>query len=295
LLKIITKISDFFQHATITKTVNFLNYLYTRVKQEQIPVISGYLSYVTLMSLVPLIVVMLSVMTAFPLFANIRETIETFVYANFVPTAGDIVREHLSGFVNNASKMSAVAISFLILFALLLISVIDKTLNKIWRVSKKRRLITSFSMYWMILTLGPILVGSSIAVTSYLMSFASLGNIELFGLSNMLLRALPLLSSITAFLILYMVVPNKVVPFKFALSGAVVAGVLFELAKKAFALYVTQLPSYQAIYGALATIPILFVWVYISWLVVILGAIFTVSLEEYNLQLENEQTMENDK
>lgn len=287
--------SAFFQHATITKTIDFLKYLFSRVKQEQVPVVSGYLSYVTLMSLVPLIVVMLSVMTAFPLFANIREIIETFVYANFVPTAGDIVREHLTGFVKNASKMSAVAISFLILFALLLISVIDKTLNKIWKVSKKRRLITSFSMYWMILTLGPILVGSSIAVTSYLMSLASLGNIELFGLSNMLLRALPLFSSITAFLILYMVVPNKVVPFKFALSGAVVAGVLFELAKKAFAMYVTQLPSYQAIYGALATIPILFVWVYISWLVVILGAIFTVSLEEYNLPLENKRSMENYK
>jgi len=289
LLKIITKTNNFFEHASIKKTISFLKYLFSRVKQEQVPVISGYLSYVTLMSLVPLIVVMLSVMTAFPLFANIRETVESFVYANFVPTAGDIVQEHLSGFVNNASKMSAVAISTLILFALLLISVIDKTLNKIWRVSKKRRLVTSFSMYWMILTLGPILVGSSLAVTSYIVSITStsIGNIELFGITDILLRALPLFSSITAFLILYMVVPNKIVPFKFALSGAVVAGILFELAKKSFALYVTQLPSYQLIYGALATIPILFVWVYISWFVVILGAIFTVSLEEYHLQNEN--------
>jgi len=287
-----TKLSDFFQRASIAKTINFLKHLFLRVKQEQVPVVSGYLSYVTLMSLVPLIVVMLSVMTAFPLFANMRETIESFVYANFVPTAGEIVREHLSGFVQNASKMSAVAISFLILFALLLISVIDKTLNRIWQVTKKRRLVTSFSMYWMILTLGPILVGSSLAVTSYLMSLTSLGNIELFGLTNVLLRALPLFSSIAAFLILYMIVPNKVVPFKFAISGAVVAGILFELAKKAFALYVTQLPSYQAIYGALATIPILFVWVYISWFVVILGAVFTVSLEEYSLQLKQKNTQE---
>jgi membrane protein len=284
-----TELKHFFQQPKISKTMRFLRCFFIRSKQEQIPVISGYLSYVTLMSLVPLIVVMLSVMTAFPLFANIRETIEGFVYTNFVPTAGEIVREHLSGFVANASKMSAVAISFLILFALLLISVIDKTLNKIWRVSKKRRLVTSFSMYWMILTLGPILVGSSIAVTSYFVSFASLADIELFGLTTMLLRALPLFASIAAFLILYMIVPNKVVPFKYALAGAAVAGVLFELAKKAFALYVTQLPSYQAIYGALATIPILFVWVYISWFVVILGAVFTVSLEEFNDQQDPQE------
>lgn len=278
------------KHTSVKQTFNFLKIFFTRIKQEQIPVVSGYLSYVTLMSLVPLIVVMLSVMTAFPLFANLRETLESFVYNNFVPTAGEVVREYISGFVANASKMSAVAISFLILFALLLISVIDKTFNKIWRVTKKRRLVTSFSMYWMILTLGPILVGSSIAITSYIASLTSLDKIELYGLTNILLSSLPFFSSIAAFLILYLVVPNKIVPFKYALTGAIVAGILFELAKKAFALYVTQLPSYQVIYGALATIPILFVWVYISWFIVILGAIFTVSLEEFK-QIEASQKL----
>ena len=282
MFQIITRLNNCFRQISVANITAFSHYLWARIKQEQLPIIAGYLSYVTLMSLVPLIVVMLSVMTAFPLFADIRGVIENFVYANFVPTAGDIVREHLNGFVANASKMSAVAISFLILFALLLISVIDKSLNRIWQISKKRRLITSFSMYWMILTLGPILVGSSLAVTSYVVSITSLENIQLFGLTKILLSFLPLFASILAFLILYLVVPNKVVPLKYALSGAVVAGILFELAKKAFALYVTQLPSYQAIYGALATIPILFVWVYISWLVVVLGAVFTAALEEFN-------------
>lgn len=282
MLAFANKTKQSLQRLVHSSTFQFLGYFINRLKNEQIQVIAGYLSYVTLMSLVPLIVVMLSVLTAFPIFAEIRETIENFVYSNFVPTAGDVVREYLTGFVNNASKMSAVAISFLILFALLLISVIDKTLNKIWRISKKRQLITSFSMYWMILTLGPILVGGSLAITSYIVSFAALGDINLIGHSNILLRFLPLLASIFAFLILYMVVPNKIVSFKYALTGAIVAAILFEIAKKGFALYVTQLPSYQAIYGALATIPILFVWVYISWLVVILGAVFTASLEEFN-------------
>lgn len=266
--------------------IEFSLYLFQRTAKEHLHVIAGYLSYVTLMSLVPLMVVMLSVMTAFPIFSDIREVIEGFIYNNFVPTSGDVVQHYITGFVENASKMSAVAITFLFLFALLLISAIDKTFNKLWRVNEKRRLVTSFSMYWMVLTLGPILVGSSIVVTSYIASLVSLGDYDVFGVENVFLRLLPLLASIGAFLILYMIVPNKRVIFHYALSGAVLAAILFEFAKKGFAFYVTQLPSYQAIYGALAAIPILFLWVYLSWLVILIGAVFTVSLQEFNQQVK---------
>ena len=243
---------------------------------------AGYLSYVTLMSLVPLIVVTLSVMTAFPIFSDIKAVIENFVYANFLPAAGDAVKGHITGFVANASKMSAVAISFLFLFALLLISSIDKALNNIWKITRKRRLLTAFSIYWMILTLGPILVGSSLVATTYIVSLVSLGDYDILGFSNYLMRALPVFTSLIAFLILYMIVPNKVVKFKHAFLGALLAALLFEFAKKGFALYLTHLPSYKAIYGALASIPILFLWVYLSWLVVLFGALFTVTLEEFS-------------
>lgn len=260
----------------------FALHLLSRLKSDHLHVVAGYLSYVTLMSLVPLIVVMLSVLTAFPIFSEIREVIEGFVYNNFLPAAGDSVQQHLTGFVSNASKMSAVAIIFLFLFALLLISAIDKSLNKIWHVNKKRRIVTSFSMYWMVLTLGPVLIGGSIVATSYIVSLMSLGDYDFLGISNLFIRALPMLISMVAFLILYLTVPNKSVPIKFALSGALVAALLFEFAKKGFALYVTQFPSYQAIYGALAGIPILFLWVYLSWLVVLFGALFTAALESFN-------------
>jgi membrane protein len=233
------------------------------------------------MSLVPLIVVMFSVMTAFPLFAELQGSIEQFVYQNFVPSAGDVLQQYLTGFVDNASKMSAVAISFLFVAALLLISSIDSTFNKIWRVTDKRRSITSFAMYWMVLTLGPILVGASIALSSYIVSLVAVDEYDVLGLFDIFLRLLPLLSSVIAFIILYIAVPNKAVPFKFALLGAIVAGVLFELAKKAFALYITAFPSYQIIYGALAAIPIIFLWVYVSWLIVLTGALITVSLQEH--------------
>jgi membrane protein len=271
---------------------HFCLFFINRILKEQIHITAGYLSYVTLMSLVPLIVVMLSVMTAFPIFTDIKEIIENFVYQNFMPAAGDVVKEHITGFVTNASEMSAIAISFLFLFALLLISAIDTSLNKIWRVTIKRRIVTAFSMYWMVLTLGPVLMGSSIVATSYIVSLISIGNYDVFGLTNIALRALPILASIGAFLILYMVVPNKVVPLKHALFGATLAALLFEVAKKGFAFYITQLPSYEAIYGALAGIPILFLWVYLSWLVVLFGALFTVSLENFKPEVHQREHLD---
>ncbi|MBL4822434.1 MAG: virulence factor BrkB family protein [Colwellia sp.] len=268
--------------------LSFFHYLFRRVKKEQLQVVAGYLSYVSLMSLVPLMVVALSIATAFPIFAEIHHSVEQFVYDNFVPTASDVVQQYLSSFVDNASKMSAVAISFLFIVALLLISAIDKSFNNLWQVTKKRRVITSFSMYWMILTLGPLLVGASIAITSYIVSLVSLGVDDSFGLTSLFFRLLPLLSSLAAFVLLYMLVPNTTVPFKYALSGALVAAIFFELAKKIFAAYLTAFPSYQAIYGALAIIPILFLWVYLSWLIVLGGALITVSLQEYELEAEGE-------
>ncbi|MFQ3264695.1 MAG: membrane protein [Colwellia sp.] len=276
-----TRISQYWQEHK-----GLLFYFIRRIRREQIQVVAGYLSYVCLMSLVPLVVVMFSVMTAFPLFAELQHSIEQFVYQNFVPSAGDVLQQYLTGFVDNASKMSAVAISFLFVAALLLISTIDTTFNKIWRVTDKRRSITSFAMYWMVLTLGPILVGASIVLSSYIVSLVEVDEYDLLGLFDIFLRLLPLLSSIIAFIILYIAVPNKAVPFKYALSGAFVAGVLFELAKKAFALYITAFPSYQVIYGALAAIPIIFLWVYVSWLIVLTGALITVSLQEHTMLKE---------
>lgn len=278
---------------SLPKIIAFGYYLFRRIQREQLHVVAGYLAYVSLMSLVPLVVVMLSVMTAFPIFSEVRTVIESFVYNNFLPTSGDVVQEYITGFVNNASKMSAVAISALFMLALLLISSIDKSLNRIWRVKEKRSFVTAFSMYWMVLTLGPVLVGSSLAASTYIVSLVSLSEYDVSGSVNFFLQLMPMLTSIAAFALLYTFVPNKRVSMKYAFIGAIIAASLFEFAKKAFVIYVTQLPSYQAIYGALAVIPILFLWVYLSWLIVLLGAVFTVSLQEFIEKLVSKSLIEN--
>lgn len=264
----------------ITLLQDLVPRLWQRWQQDQITVTAGYLAYVTLLSLVPIVAVVFGVLSAFPVFAEGRSSLEQFLFTNFVPAAGDAVRQYLLSFAANASKMTAVGVGSLVVVALLLISNIDRTLNNIWRVPVRRKFLASFPVYWMVLTLGPLLVGSSIVVTSYLVSQRITHDQMLFTLYGELLRFLPFLLSISAFFIVYTLVPNVRVRRWHALWGALLAALLFELGKKGFAFYVTQFPSYQAIYGALAAIPILFLWVYLSWLIVLFGALVTATLGE---------------
>jgi membrane protein len=270
----ISKKVDYYQPLTINVAKAFIDH----IRSERITVSAGHLAYVSLLSLVPVIMVFFMIMSAFPAFSEVREQLENFIFNNFVPTAGDVVQNYMADFVSNASGMGAVSIISLLVVALLLISNIDKSFNHIWRTQVQRPLIYTFAIYWMVITLGPFLIGSSIVVSSYLAGLATFAEEYTPGLGTFFLKMVPSIAAIGAFLILYMIVPNRPVRAKYALCGALLATILFELTKKGFALYVTSFPSYQIIYGALAVIPILFVWVYLSWIVVLLGAVFTYSI-----------------
>jgi len=252
----------------------------TRCKEDNIAVSAGHLAYVTLLSLVPFIMVTFTIMSAFPAFASVRSKLEHFVFSNFVPTASDVVHKYMTDFVGNASQMSAIGILSLLLVALMLISNVDKTLNRIWRTQSNRPVVYTFAIYWMVITLGPMLIGSSVVVSSYLTGLAAFTEEYTPGLGTFLLSLVPSGAALLAFAILYMVVPNRRVYARHALAGAVVATVAFEISKSGFALYVTNFPSYELIYGALAVVPILFLWVYLAWIIVLFGAEFTCSLGE---------------
>ncbi len=261
-------------------SIQYFRYLLARMTHDRVNVNAGYLAYITLLSIVPMLTVLLSILSSFAVFADMGIVIQNFIITNFVPASGDAVHGALLEFVANTGKMTAVGGAFLFIAALMLISNIDKNLNYIWRVTEKRRAVLSFSMYWMVLTLGPILVGASIAATSYVTSLSLLQNEVVSGAFNTLIRKLPLILSFFAFFGLYLLVPNKKIHFSHAAAGSLVAALLFELSKKGFAAYITQFPSYQVIYGALAAIPILFVWVYLCWLIVLVGAEVTAALGE---------------
>ena len=258
----------------------FFHIFLRRCKADNITISAGHLAYVTLLSLVPFIMVTFTVMSAFPAFASVRSKLEQFVFSNFVPTAGDVVQQYMTDFVSNASEMGTVGILSLLVVALLLISNVDKTLNRIWRTQSDRPVIYTFAIYWMVITLGPMLMGSSVAISSYLVGVAEFAEEYTPGVGTFMLTLIPSFAALLAFVILYLLVPNRRVRYSHALIGAVVATICFEFTKKGFALYITNFTSYQVIYGALAVLPILFLWVYVSWMVVLIGAEFTCSMED---------------
>lgn len=259
---------------------DFAGIFTARCKADNITISAGHLTYVTLLSLVPFIMVTFTVMSAFPAFKSVRSKLEQFVFSNFVPTASDVVYQYMSDFVNNASEMGAVGILSLLVVALLLISNVDKTLNRIWKTPSDRPIIYTFAIYWMVITLGPMLIGTSVVVSSYLTGIAAFAEEYTPGLGTFMLKLVPSIATLLTFIILYMLVPNRQVKARYAVPGAIVATLCFEITKKGFAFYVTNFAAYQVIYGALAVLPILFLWVYVSWIVVLLGAEFTCSLTD---------------
>ena len=274
---------DLFSNWTTSKKIihGYLVYLLGRFHEDRILYYSGYLSYVTLLSMVPLLAVVFSFFSIFPVFEKLKEEVEEFVFRNFVPALGDVVQEQILSFVENATRMTPLGLLVLLIVAVLLLSSIDHTLNQIWHVRKNRGLIVSYSIYLVVLITSPFLLGTSLAATSYLVSLSGIEEGSALFLIKLLLSSLPFLGSFLFFLLLYIIVPHTKVHFWSAVSGALIATLLFEISKSAFALYFINFPVYQVIYGALAVIPLLFIWVFISWVVVLVGAQIAASLDGF--------------
>ena len=265
----------------------YLVYLLGRFHEDRILYYSGYLSYVTLLSMVPLLAVIFSFFSIFPFFEKLKEEVEEFVFSNFVPALGDAVQEQILSFVENATSMTPFGLLVLLIIAVLLLSSIDHTLNQIWHVKKNRGLIVSYSIYLVVLISSPVLLGTSLAATSYLVSLRGIEEGTALSVIKLLLASLPFLGSFLFFLLLYIIVPHTKVHFWSAVSGAMIATLLFEISKSAFALYFINFPVYQVIYGALAVIPLLFIWVFISWVVVLVGAQIAASLDGFLEEQKN--------
>lgn len=240
------------------------------------------LTFTTLLSLVPLITITLTFFSAFPQFSEFSDHIKNIILANMLPeTGGKIITRYMEQFAANAARLTAVGIAFLAVTSMLMIYNIDHAFNTIWRVTRQRTFVKRVLVYWAVLTLAPLLMGGSLSMTSWLIGVSG-GNIgHLSSLAVGMLKVVPLILAILAFAFLFRVVPNRFVPVQHAFIGGAAAALAFETMNRAFALYIAYFPTYTLVYGAFASIPIFLLWVYLSWLTVLLGAVLTASLSHW--------------
>ncbi len=245
-----------------------------RFREDRLGVTAGSLTFTTTMALVPLFTVMLALFSAFPVFARFRKVLEQQVLQGFVPDAiAKPVLLSLTKFAAKASQLGGLGLIALGLTAMALMLTIDHTLNGIWRVPKPRPIAQRVLVYWAALTLGPLVLGVSLWVTSYVLS-ASRGLVdELPGGVSLLLSVVVFVMQTAGFAALYRFVPNTHVRWEHAWGGAVFASLGLELGQKGLALYLSNVPVYATIYGAFAAVPIFLVWIFLSWLIVLMGAV----------------------
>ncbi len=266
----------------IRSGIAFLVYVLSRFRRDSCQERSAALTFTALLALVPLLAISFAIFAAFPAFQNIKGELQSFVFQNFVPEIGSVVYDHIEQFTSKTGQLTAVGVVFLAVTSVLLLSSINNTFNAIWRVRESRPLVGRLLVYWAVLTLSPMLFGASLSLSSYLFAAAQATGVEQFtGPLSRLAGFIPLLLQVAGFSILYMVMPAYPVRRRDALIGGLAAGLMFELLKKGFGLYVTNFPTYETLYGALSAFPILLIWMYVAWVVVLLGAQMTAAMPEW--------------
>ncbi|HSW03292.1 YihY family inner membrane protein [Aquabacterium sp.] len=245
-----------------------------RFRDDRLGLTASSLTFTTLIALVPLVTVTLALFSAFPMFARFQGALQQYLLQSLVPdTIARPVMSALTQFAGKASRLGTVGLVVLGLTALALVFTIDRTLNGIWRVSKPRPLAQRVMMYWAALTLGPLLLGVSLTLTSYAISAGR-------GLVNELPGGLTLLFGLIEFTLLaagmtalFRYVPNTHVHAAHAWAGGLFVAIGFEVAKRVLGWYVAVVPTYSVVYGAFATVPIFLLWIYLGWVIVLLGAV----------------------
>ena len=258
---------------------NFVVLVYRRFKEERCFQLCGSLTFTTLLALVPLITIMLTVVTAFPVFNDIVATLRSFVTINLVPEASsNLISIYMQQFSDNAARLTALGIVLLAVTSIMLMLTIDRAFNTIWRVKRPRPLIQRVLIYWSVLTIGPLLVGGSLSLTSWLVTQSMGLGKQAPELTIAVLKLVPLMLTSVAFGFLYRTVPNRQVTVLDAAVGGIIAAFAFEAMKIGFGHFVARIATYKLVYGTFASLPIFLMWIYLSWVVVVFASVITAVL-----------------
>lgn len=248
--------------------------------------VSASLAFATILAIVPLLAVTLSLMTAFPIFSQFEQSLQLFLREQLMPEQfSNTVMQYLDQFVNKAQSLSTIGGVFLLVTAILVIMSIDDALNGIWHVKRQRPLSQRLLIYWAVLSLGPIILGASLWASSSMVQQAlAIDSHNIVSPRQILTAWLPLLISLTGCTLLYVMVPNCKVRFTQALAGALVCSLLFLAIKWGLGIYLSQFPTYAVIYGAFSVLPAFLLWVYLSWLAFLVGALVAANLPKQSLE-----------
>lgn len=266
--------------ARVVAFVEFLRRLRRRLTGVGLSDTAASLAFTTLLGLVPLFTVAFAYVSGFPLFERFQEALEGFLLRFFLPSSSIAVRHYLNEFVTKSAELKGISIVFVVATAVLLVAQVESEINTIWNTRAPRSLARRVFIYALGFTAGPLLIGAAVYFTNWVIE-QSVAATSLGGEAvNLLRQPLALVVDAAAFTFIYAFVPARRVPLRLALVGGVLAALAFEVAKRGFTFYFAHVRTYQAVYGALAALPLFLIWLYLSWVIVLVGAAITATLAE---------------
>lgn len=263
---------------------SFFRFLLRRFLDDRLFEAAGALAFTTLFALVPLSMVVFGALSAFPVFDQWSDQLSAYVFANFVPSSARAVQGYLQDLSSNAGKLTAAGAIALVASVLITLTGVETTFNRIWRVPTARPRLGRFLVYWTVLTLGALVAASSLALSTRFFALAIFETAPGRLLEALMLRLAPMAIELLCFAAIFKVVPHRTVKWRHAVAGGVLSMLLFELVKQAMGFYFGRFGNYQAIYGPLAVVPIMMLWIYLGWVSVLLGASFASSMSAFRYQ-----------
>lgn len=260
------------QKFSLKKSLSALHYLCSQFAECGLSYRSAALAYATLLAIVPLLIIMIRIFALFPAFAGIDTEIQNLIINNFVAQSANTISAHLQSFLSHVHKLSHINLAFLVLIDILMIYNIHEAFNAVWKTELELPHSLSFLMYLLVLVCSPLLFGGILVLAGFIYK---LHYIQQLLNSEFIRIALPYLISLTTFTLLNWILPWRAVGFKAAFIAGTITTIIFESAKAAFVFYLNYASTYRVIYGAMAILPIFLLWLYVSWLIILLGALIT--------------------
>ncbi|MFO1389886.1 YihY family inner membrane protein [Cellvibrio sp.] len=265
----------------------FLLLAYSLYQEKDCQKSAASLTYMTLFAIVPMLTVCYSMFSLIPAFQSVGDQFQALIFSQLLPGNEQVIAKYLSDFSQQARKLTAFGIVFLMVSAYFMLKNIEQNFNSIWNVTRARRGVANFLLYWAILSLGPLLLGLAVFMKTYLIALRTfVGHYDSLSFVDFVFEWLPWLLTASAFTLLFVAVPNCKVRLKHAAIGGVVTLAIFEFVKFVFSFMVTH-SNFKLIYGAFAALPLFLLWVNLSWMVILGGAVLVRSIELFQVNLRD--------